>query len=271
MEITLHAWEKRRIEMVGILGTRSGALTNVPVKVRAGISIIFLLDFLCTTAFAGDVTSVERAPDTMQARVLACAACHGAQGQGTGNDYFPRLAGKPAGYLYNQLLAFRDGRRQYPPMNYLLAYLPDPYLHQIAEYFAAEHAPFPAPVRSGVDARTLTLGKSLVGGGDDPRKIPACVNCHGIAVTGMDPGIPGLLGLHPDYISAQLGAWRYGTRKTVAPDCMHDIATKLADRDITAIAAYLASLPAPDNPVPVAAGSLSMPLSCGTEPQHSNN
>ena len=53
----------------------------------------------------------ERAPDTMAARVLACASCHGAQGQGTNDDYFPRLAGKPAGYLYNQLVAFRDGRR----------------------------------------------------------------------------------------------------------------------------------------------------------------
>ena len=40
-----------------------------------------------------------RPPDTMEARVLACASCHGEQGQGTGNDYFPRLAGKPAGYL----------------------------------------------------------------------------------------------------------------------------------------------------------------------------
>jgi cytochrome c553 len=244
---------------------------NTLVKMGAGISIIVLLDLLCATAVAGDVTSVERASDTMRARVLGCAACHGAQGQGTGNDYFPRLAGKPAGYLYNQLLAFRDGRRRYPPMNYLLAYLPDPYLRQIAEYFAAERVPFPAPMRSGIDHATLALGKSLVGSGNDARKIPACANCHGIALTGMDPGIPGLLGLHADYISAQLGAWRYGTRKTVAPDCMHDIATKLADRDITAIAAYLASLPAPDNPVPVAADSLSMPLICGTEPHHSTN
>ena len=98
------------------------------------------------------------------------------------------------------------------------------------------------------------------------RKIPACIACHGAALTGMEPAIPSLLGLHSDYISAQLGAWRYGTRTTLAPDCMHDIATKLADRDITAIAAYLASLPAPENPAPVAAGSLKMPLACGTVP-----
>jgi hypothetical protein len=61
----------------------------------------------------------ERAPDTIEARLRACAPCHGRQGEGTSNDYFPRLAGKPIGYLMNQLVAFRDGRRRYPPMNYL--------------------------------------------------------------------------------------------------------------------------------------------------------
>jgi cytochrome c553 len=51
--------------------------------------------------------AAEQAPDTIAARVLACAPCHGDKGQGTENDYFPRLAGKPSGYLYNQLIAFR--------------------------------------------------------------------------------------------------------------------------------------------------------------------
>jgi Cytochrome c553 len=78
--------------------------------------------------------AADHPPDTMEARLLACAACHGRQGQGTDNDYFPRLAGKPAGYLMNQLVAFRDGRRRYPPMNYLLEYISDPYLRQMAEY-----------------------------------------------------------------------------------------------------------------------------------------
>ena len=66
------------------------------------------------------------------------------EGEGTSDVYFPRLAGKPAGYLYNQLVAFRDGRRKYPPMNYLLEFLPEAYLKQIAEHFAALRPPFPA-------------------------------------------------------------------------------------------------------------------------------
>ena len=68
--------------------------------------------------------TANQPPDTMAARVEACTPCHGNKGEGTSDVYFPRLAGKPAGYLYNQLLAFRSGRRKYPPMNYLLEFCP---------------------------------------------------------------------------------------------------------------------------------------------------
>ncbi len=79
--------------------------------------------------------------DSMEARVQGCVTCHGQSGQGTSNEYFPRIAGKPAAYLYNQLVAFRDGKRVYPPMNYLVANLPDAYLKDIAEHFAKERPP----------------------------------------------------------------------------------------------------------------------------------
>jgi cytochrome c553 len=221
----------------------------------------------CTSLAAGaQQAAPERAPDTMAARVLACAACHGKSGEGTDNDYFPRLAGKPAGYLYNQLLAFRDGRRQYPPMNYLLAYMPEAYLQQIADYFASQHPPAHPPEKPTVDAQTLALGQQLVTHGDPARKVPACVACHGASLTGLEPAIPGLLGLHSNYISAQLGASRYGTRRTAEPDCMHAITSRLGDRDITAVAAWLATVPLPADPAPAAKGSLKLPLGCSSEP-----
>src|SRR6476620_12145309 len=111
--------------------------------------------------------TTERAPDTMAARVLACASCHGAEGEGTSDVYFPRLAGKPAGYLYNQLVAFRDGRRKSPPMNYLLEFLPDAYLKQIAEHFASLRPPFPPPAPPTVSTEILARGESLVKEGDE--------------------------------------------------------------------------------------------------------
>jgi cytochrome c553 len=208
----------------------------------------------------------EQAPDTMAARVLACAACHGEFGQGTNDDYFPRLAGKPAGYLYNQLLAFKERRRQYPPMNYLLEFLTDSYLHEIADYFAAQRPPFPKPGPTIASKDVLAHGKDIVTNGVPAREIPACVNCHNPNLTGMEPAIPGLLGLHASYISAQLGGWRYGTRTAKAPDCMQIVAGHLTEADVTAVAAYLASLPAPSDPAQVARGTLPMPLECGSEP-----
>jgi cytochrome c553 len=209
----------------------------------------------------------ERAPDTMAARVLGCAACHGKQGEGTGNDYFPRLSGKPAGYLFNQLIAFRDGRRQYPPMNYLLAYLPDSYLKAIADYFANQRPPYPPPAAPTISAALLQRGQQLVKDGDPAHRVPACAACHGASLTGMQPAIPGLLGLHADYISAQLGAWRYGTRSAIAPDCMREVASRLGNDDITAVAAWLAAQPGPANPAPAPAGSQKLPIACGSEPQ----
>lgn len=232
---------------------------------RLKLLFVSIAIFIAPLNLARAQTS-EHAPDKMASRVLACASCHGAKGQGTNNDYFPRLAGKPAGYLYNQLVAFRDGRRKYPPMNYLLEFLPDDYLRKIADYFASERPPFPAPADPVVSKDILVHGEALVTTGDPTRKIPACLGCHGPSFTGMEPAIPGLLGLRAIYISAQLGAWRYGTRTAAAPDCMQIVAGHLTEADVKAVAAWLSSRPAPSNPVPAPQGSFRMPLSCGSEP-----
>jgi cytochrome c553 len=208
----------------------------------------------------------DHPPDTMAARTQACTACHGSEGQGTDNDYFPRLAGKPAGYLFNQLLAFKEGRRKYPPMNYLLQYQSDDYLRALASYFSGLRPPAAPPTPPTVSDAALARGRALVAGGDPARGIPACSGCHGPRLTGMEPAIPGLVGLRPSYISAQLGAFRYGTRTAPAPDCMQIVAASLTETDVTAVAAWLASLRVPADPSPVAKGTLAMPLACGSEP-----
>lgn len=202
----------------------------------------------------------------MAARLEACAACHGPDGQGTDNDYFPRLAGKPAGYLFNQLLAFKQGRRRYPPMNYLLEYQSDTYLHEIAAYFAAIRPAAAPPSVPTVSDAVLAHGRDLVTHGESGRGLPACVRCHGPKLTGMEPAIPGLVGLHASYISAQLGAFRYGTRTAIEPDCMQVVAALLTEQDVSAVAAYLASLPFPPDPSPLPKGSQVTPLPCGSEP-----
>jgi cytochrome c553 len=206
-------------------------------------------------------------PEDMADRVQACAPCHGAQGQGTANPYFPWLSGKPAGYLYNQLVAFQEGRRRYAPMNYLLEFQTPAYLGQMAAWFAAQHPPAPPRPVVSVSATVLAHGQDLVAHGAPDRGIPPCSGCHGPGLTGMEPAIPGLVGLNTQYITAQLGAWRYGTRTAAEPDCMQLVAAHLTEDDVAAVAAWLASRPVPPDATPVPAGTLRMPLSCGSERQ----
>ncbi len=208
-----------------------------------------------------------KAPDTIAERVQACAACHGAKGEGIDNDYFPRLAGKPTDYLFNQLKHFRDGQRKYAPMNYLVTYLSDDYLYKMADYFSQQRPPYPPPTQLAVPAAALKRGEQLALRGDASKNLPACVACHGKALTGMQPAIPGLVGLHRDYISAQLGAWRAGIRHSASPDCMHTIAQRLNDADINAVANWLARQPADPHVPPAPAGWMKMPLSCGSVPR----
>lgn len=204
--------------------------------------------------------------DSMEARVQGCVTCHGQQGQGTSNGYFPRIAGKPAGYLHNQLRAFHNGSRRYAPMNYLVAYLSDDYLREIAEYFASLRPPFTPPQPATVAADVLERGRTLVHKGDGNRQIPACIACHGNGLTGMEPGIPGLVGLRSNYIAAQLTRWRTGERAAAAPDCMHRIAIRLNESDIQGIAAWLGAMGAPGDPAPERRNNVRMPMACGSQP-----
>ena len=201
----------------------------------------------------------------MEARIQGCATCHGQGGQGTSNAYFPRIAGKPAAYLYNQLVAFRDGKRVYPPMNYLVAYLPDAYLREIAEYFAKERPAFEPKQPTTAPAAVVERGATIAISGDAGKQIPACISCHGAGLTGMEPGVPGLAGLRSSYIVAQLTRWRTGNRQAAQPDCMKRIADRLSEQDVHAVATWLAAQDPPRDPAPAAANNQRMPLSCGSQ------
>jgi cytochrome c553 len=202
----------------------------------------------------------------MEARVQGCVTCHGREGQGTGSGYFPRIAGKPAAYLYSQLVAFRDGTRKYPPMNYLVAYLPDTYLKEMAQHFAKQRPAFAPKVDlKAAKSDTVARGKTIVTAGDGAKQLPACVACHGAGLTGMQPGVPGLVGLHPTYIAAQLTRWRVGERRAAEPDCMKRIASRLSESDVAAVSIYLAMQDPPRDPTPESANLVRMPMACGSQ------
>ncbi|MDT9002208.1 c-type cytochrome [Paucibacter sp. APW11] len=206
------------------------------------------------------LTPIQAAPfeDSIAQRALACTQCHGKEGRAGPDGYYPRLAGKPQGYLYNQLLNFRDGRRHYGLMTELIAPLSDAYLLELASYFASLDLPYPAARGDGRPAPALLLQ------GDRQRQLPACVACHGQKLSGMQPAIPGLLGLPRDYLIGQLGAWRTGQRRAQAPDCMGEIARRLRPEEVAELAQWLAAQPVPADYKPQPSAPL--PQRCGTQP-----
>lgn len=200
--------------------------------------------------------------DTLGQRLAACTFCHGEQGRAGPDGYYPRLAGKPADYLYHQLLNFQQGGRQYRPMAVLLRHQSDAYLRDMAQYFANQQVPYPAPVPAPLSATQAARARQLVRHGEPSRQIPACVACHGSALMGTLPATPGLLGLPRGYLNAQLGAWRSGTRRAHAPDCMGDIARRLAPEDVAVLSAWLSSQPVPV-PTTLAPAPPTPPMVCG--------
>lgn len=204
-----------------------------------------------------------KVPDTIAQRVAACVVCHGKEGRAASDGYYPRIAGKPAGYLYNQLINFRDGKRTYPVMTAMLENMSDAYLREIAQYFSDQHPPYPAPQATQSNPAELARGRLLVHEGDKAKGIPACIACHGAKMTGTAPAIPGLIGLPRDYLLGQIGAWKIGTRHAAAPDCMAEIVKKMSAADISAATAWLSEQPVPGHALPAPASKIKLPLDCG--------
>jgi cytochrome c553 len=148
-------------------------------------------------------------------------------------------------------------------MNYLVENLSDDYLREIASYFSQLDLPYPPPQTTGAPAALLKHGETLALHGDPARELPACAQCHGSALTGVAPSIPGLLGLPRDYLNAQLGAWKQGQRHAAAPDCMAQIADKLSPEDVSALSTWLSSQAVTDNARPAPALEHRLPIPCG--------
>lgn len=230
----------------------------MPHRARLGMLMLVLSSQALT--FSPDAAPT----DSLEQRVAPCLACHNLPDTDLGSGYVPHLDGKPAGYLYNQLLNYRERRRNNPAMVNMVRNLSDNYLWEIASYFSTRTMSYRERKPGEVDEKLLKRGKTLATEGDQQEKIPACQSCHGERLTGARPNTPGLAGLPSDYLSAQLGAWRESTRHAADPDCMRKIAEWLTPRDIQAVASWLASRPVPDNPQAAMEPPAAPSMDCGS-------
>lgn len=251
----------------------SGVLKTL--QQTAAVLFVALFTSLLAQPLSAQTPAPARFADDMAERTRACTACHGEQGRAGPDGYYPRLAGKPAGYLHNQLRNFAQGRRHYELMARLVDPLTDAYLGEMAQYFAELKLPYPAPTANNTIApERLAKGQQLVMQGDAARGLPACTQCHGEQLMGVQPHVPGLLGLPLDYLNAQLGAWQNTQRRAHAPDCMAEIVRRMPAQDLFAVSSWLARQPVPADSRPasrppsgLAWPALPEALHCGSAPE----
>jgi cytochrome c553 len=188
--------------------------------------------------------------DSVTQRARACTGCHGDQGRSAPSGYVPRLAGKPAAYLFFQMQAFRDGRRPHVGMARLLENVDDPLLRELAAHFAGLKLPYPPPASPPPVPAMADRARRMVRDGLPQAGVAACAACHGEALMGNGTLVPGLLGLPRDYLVGQLGAWRQGMRHARSPDCMAEVARRLPAADIPVLADWLAAQAVPGDSMP---------------------
>ena len=187
-------------------------------------------------AFSAGETPVKADAAKGQASYGAvCAACHAADGNST-IPLQPKLAGQHPEYLVKQLREFKDGKRNDPVMKGFAATLSDGDMQNIAAWLHTQ-----APKNGfSKDKDSIALGERIYRGGIQDRQIAACAGCHSPNGAGIPAQYPRLSGQHGDYTVKQLTDFRDGKRGN--NNQMRDVAAKLNDREIKAVADYIAGL-----------------------------
>lgn len=164
-----------------------------------------------------------------------CAACHSADGNSV-IPVNPKLAQQHPEYLVKQLQEFKSGKRANAIMTGMAAALSDQDMLNVA-YWLNTKAAKPGFAK---DKELVSLGERIYRGGIADRQVPACAGCHSPNGAGIPAQFPRLGGQHADYAVAQLTAFRDGTRKNSLQ--MTGVAAKMNDREIKAVADYVAGL-----------------------------
>ncbi len=198
---------------------------------------LLLAAALATPALA-EGTKAPAKPDLAkgQATVTAvCGACHTSDGT-RGIPANPILQGQHPEYLVKQLTEFKSGKRNNAVMKGMASTLQEEDMRNVAAYFASK-PPVPGTSKN---KDTVLLGEKIYRGGIADKQVPACAGCHSPNGAGIPAQYPRLGGQHAEYTETQLNTFRSGERAN-SPQMMA-IAAKLSDKEIKALADYIAGL-----------------------------
>jgi cytochrome c553 len=202
---------------------------------------IFIAAFIATSALsalANAAAPAKTKPDLAKGAAsygAACAACHGADGNSSIAAQ-PKLAQQHPEYLVKQLQEFKSGKRNNAVMKGFASALSDDDMKNIAYWLSSQKA------KTGFSKEKdlLALGERIYRGGIADRQVPACAGCHSPNGAGIPSQYPRLSGQHAEYTSTQLTTFRDNVR--LNNPTMSQVAAKLNDREIKAVADYIAGL-----------------------------
>lgn len=176
-------------------------------------------------------------PAAGQEKSTSCQGCHGPDGNSFSPDW-PNLASQNTAYLAKQIRDFQSGARKDPTMSAMVVGLGQKDITDITAYFSTQ------AVKGDASAKS-PAGKRLYEGGNRYNRTPACASCHGPNGVGNGPGgIPGLVGQKAGYTAKTLRDFKSGARNNDHSDMMQTIAAKLSDKEIDAVAAFIAGMAA---------------------------
>lgn len=179
---------------------------------------------------AGDATAGK-------AKAGVCAGCHGVNGNST-NPLWPKLNGQHDKYLAKQLADFKAGKRKDPLMLGQVAGLSSQDMNNLAAFFAKQSA-----TMGQADKTKVALGEKIYRGGNSAKGVAACIGCHGPTGAGNPPaGFPSVGGQHAAYSVKALKDFRNSVRANDMNGMMRNVASKMSDKEIEAVASYMSGL-----------------------------
>ncbi len=209
---------------------------------------IYAIFSVVTLLFAAGGANASGDPEAGKAKSELCQGCHGPDGMSV-NPECPNLAGQRGGYIYKQVTDFQKELRHNDTMSPMAGMVTDMQdLKDIAAYFSGQKSMSGKRAvfgQSSGDKKFIEAGKKLFMEGNPKSGVYGCVNCHGNDGKGRDPNnhiFPVIGGQSKDYIVKQLTDFKAKNRTNDPAGMMGDIASRLTDKEIEAVADYLSSL-----------------------------
>ncbi|SEQ09522.1 Cytochrome c553 [Ectothiorhodospira magna] len=197
---------------------------------------------VATLGMSMSASTLAEPGDPVRGKELSspCVACHQADGNSV-VPAWPKIAGKDEAYLLKQLQDYKAGRRSHALMNPQVAVLEEEDLPHLAAYFASQTA---TPGRTSASAEKLALGRQIYFGGNAASGVAACVACHGPTGKGNPAAVfPSVAAQHGVYTLDQLQQFRDGLRANDPARMMRNVAGRMTDEEMSAVAEFIATLP----------------------------